>query len=244
MWLFRRCLECVALANRFDHAAECHLWFSCLGSKKGSASEITLLLFQKMERGIEFVKHFRAHMGNIQNIAVNSTGSLLATISNDKSMKIFDVVNFDMINMMKLTFTPQTCEWIHSAGEPLATIAVSDRDSPSIMVYDGRGSSVPLKTLDSLHHKPVVIMRFNPVFNTVISIDKVGIVEYWHGEVGDYKFPKETVEFEFNSDTDLFAFATAKCIPTGMDVSQDGRFVATMASDRKVRIFRYCDDVG
>ena len=51
---------------------------------------------------LEFVKHFRAHLGNIQDIALNHNGTLLATVSNDKMAKIFDVVNFDMINIIKL----------------------------------------------------------------------------------------------------------------------------------------------
>ena len=51
---------------------------------------------------LEFVKHFRAHLGNVQDIALNHNGTLLATVSNDKMAKIFDVVNFDMINIIKL----------------------------------------------------------------------------------------------------------------------------------------------
>lgn len=50
--------------------------------------------WKKQEIGIEFVKHFRTHLGNVQAISVNSTGTLLASISNDKSLKVFDVVNF------------------------------------------------------------------------------------------------------------------------------------------------------
>lgn len=50
--------------------------------------------WKKQETGIEFVKHFRGHLGNIQDVTVNSSGSLLCTISNDKSLKVFDVVNF------------------------------------------------------------------------------------------------------------------------------------------------------
>jgi peptidylprolyl isomerase domain and WD repeat-containing protein 1 len=37
-----------------------------------------------------------------QDIAINHNGTLLATVSNDKTAKVFDVVNFDMINIIKL----------------------------------------------------------------------------------------------------------------------------------------------
>lgn len=42
------------------------------------------------------MKHFRGHLGNIQDVGINSSGTLLCTISNDKSLKVFDVVNFGM----------------------------------------------------------------------------------------------------------------------------------------------------
>ncbi len=58
--------------------------------------------WKKHQIGIEFVKHFRAHLGNIQDIKMNHNGTLLCTISNDKHAKIFDVINFDMINVIKL----------------------------------------------------------------------------------------------------------------------------------------------
>lgn len=54
----------------------------------------------------------------------NFNGTLLATLSVDKTMKIFDVITFDMINMIKLDFMPYTCSFIHTDKEPLTTICV------------------------------------------------------------------------------------------------------------------------
>ncbi len=54
----------------------------------------------------------------------NFNGTYLCTISNDKSLKIFDVVNFDMINMMKLDFSPLTCTFIHSERDPISALCV------------------------------------------------------------------------------------------------------------------------
>ncbi|CAG2069188.1 unnamed protein product [Timema podura] len=50
--------------------------------------------WKKMEELIEFVKHFRSHLGPILDLSANSNGSLLCSISSDKSLKVFDVVNF------------------------------------------------------------------------------------------------------------------------------------------------------
>jgi peptidylprolyl isomerase domain and WD repeat-containing protein 1 len=41
-----------------------------------------------MQVGIEFVKHFRAHLSPIQQLLVNTTGSLLATLASDKAVKV------------------------------------------------------------------------------------------------------------------------------------------------------------
>lgn len=53
-----------------------------------------LKFWKKSDKGIEFVKHFRAHIGNIVSISVSADGLLLATIAVDKALKVFDVINF------------------------------------------------------------------------------------------------------------------------------------------------------
>ena len=53
-----------------------------------------LKLWKKQEVGIEFVKHFRAHLAPIVGIAASTDGSLFASIAEDGSAKVFDVVNF------------------------------------------------------------------------------------------------------------------------------------------------------
>ena len=58
--------------------------------------------WKKRPTGVEFVKHFRAHLGNVQELKVNHNATLLVTVSNDKHAKVFDVINFDMINVIKL----------------------------------------------------------------------------------------------------------------------------------------------
>nr|CAD7416807.1 unnamed protein product [Timema cristinae] len=80
--------------------------------------------WKKMEELIEFVKHFRSHLGPILDLSANSNGSLLCSISSDKSLKVFDVVNFDMINMMRLDYVPHCAEWIHSPGDAISALAL------------------------------------------------------------------------------------------------------------------------
>lgn len=67
------------------------------------------------------LNHFPAP---INALAVNANGTYLCTASSDKSVKIFDVVNFDMINMIKLDFEPKCAEWIHSPNDAISALAV------------------------------------------------------------------------------------------------------------------------
>ncbi|XP_058445696.1 peptidylprolyl isomerase domain and WD repeat-containing protein 1 isoform X1 [Malaya genurostris] len=193
--------------------------------------------WKKMEEGIEFVKHFRSHLAPINALAVNSTGSYLCTASVDKNVKVFDVINFDMINMLKLDYVPYRAEWIHNTGDAIAYLAVADQDSCKIFVYDGKGNNTPLHLLEKMHSKPVVLMKYNPVYELTISIDKSGILEYWLGARSDFKFPSKLVNFESKLDTSLYEFAKNKTIVTSLVFSQDGKKFATISTDRKVRVF-------
>ncbi|KAL7058377.1 hypothetical protein AAHC03_016469 [Spirometra sp. Aus1] len=74
--------------------------------------------------GLEFVKHYRAHLGAIHSLAISSDGELACTVSEDKTAKIFDVVNFDMISMMKLAFVPRVCCFVYTSNDASAAVAI------------------------------------------------------------------------------------------------------------------------
>ncbi|KAK7099694.1 peptidylprolyl isomerase domain and WD repeat-containing protein 1-like isoform X2 [Littorina saxatilis] len=190
------------------------------------------------EKGIEFVKHFRSHLGAVIDLGMSSNGELCCTVSDDKTAKVFDVVNFDMINMLKLGYVPSCCGWIYASGDPVAALAVAEKDTTTIRVYDGRGSEDVVKTLDKLHFTPITMITYNPVYNVAVSVDTSHMVEYWSGPRHDYQFPKN-IQWEYKTDTDLFDFLKCKAAPTGIAFSPDGKFMATMATDRKVRVFRF-----
>jgi len=194
--------------------------------------------WKKQEAGIEFVKHFRGHLGNIQDVSINVSGTLLCTLSNDKSLKVFDVVNFDMINMMKMPYVPGCCEWVHSPGDAVSMLAVSDSESGKIMLYDGNGTNTPIHTIEKMHAKPVNLIKYNAAYEAVISVDKQGILNYWTGEKHDYSFPKN-VNFDSKLDTDLFEFVKQKTYPVSLCFSPKGDIFATYGADRKVRIFKF-----
>ena len=55
---------------------------------------------------------------------------------------------------------------------------------------------------------------------------------------GDYGVPKN-IAFESKLDTDLYEFAKNKTYPISMSLSPDGKFMATIGEDKKIRVFRF-----
>ncbi|EDW61558.2 uncharacterized protein Dvir_GJ20247 [Drosophila virilis] len=195
--------------------------------------------WKKMDLGIDFVKHFRSHLVPVKTLTTNSSGTLLCSAATDQTAKVFDVVNFDMINIIRLGYTPLCSEWISSPGDAVQGLAITDSESNSIHIYDGQGGGDVLHTLDKLHSAPVVAMCFNLAMETVISVDRNGILEYWQNSRHDYKFPQRLVSFSSKLDTSLFEFAKNKTQVTGLAATPDGKRFAAISTDRKVRVFQF-----
>ena len=63
--------------------------------------------WRKVVQGIEFVKAYRAHLHPISSVSLSPNEERFATCCPvELSIKVFDVVNFDLINMIKLNFSP------------------------------------------------------------------------------------------------------------------------------------------
>ncbi|KAH9297785.1 hypothetical protein KI387_029467, partial [Taxus chinensis] len=172
--------------------------------------------WKKKPSGIEFVKHFRSHLGPIEGLAVSADGLLCCTISNDHSVKIYDVVNYDMMVMIRLPFVPGTVEWVFKQDDAKAKLAISDRNSPDIQIYDAHAGSTEPIISNKIHSGPVKVMKYNHAFDMVISADSKGLIEYWSPET--LKFPDKGVEFKFKTDTNLYDLAKAKTTVSALEV--------------------------
>ena len=141
--------------------------------------------WKKQQVGIEFVKHYRAHLAPITSMAASPDGVLLATTAADKGIKVFDVLAFDMINWIKLEYTPGACEFISGRGAARALLACASSEDAQVHVFDAvSDGSVALHTLRH-HTAPVLHMQLNTAHAAVVSTDTRGVIEYW-GNDGDF----------------------------------------------------------
>ena len=194
--------------------------------------------WKKVSGGIEFVKEFKAHNCEIRSVTVSADGRSFATAGADNTIKIFDVVTFDLLAMLEPEVQPKCVCFVHGTGSSYPLLAVSNETDGRIMIFDGRGENqTPLHTITGLHRKPVHLMAYNNSYDCVISADENGMVEYWQPS-GSYEKP-DTV-FEMKSSTSLFEFKKAKSIPSSITVSPTGTQFATFSfPDRKVRVFDF-----
>lgn len=51
-------------------------------------------LWKKQDVGIEFVKHYRAHLASVVGVSASADGGLFASVGEDGAAKVFDVINF------------------------------------------------------------------------------------------------------------------------------------------------------
>ncbi|KAF3040835.1 hypothetical protein E8E11_003703 [Didymella keratinophila] len=188
--------------------------------------------------GIEFVKEFKAHTGEICSVNASADGRSFATAGSDNTVKIFDVVTFDLLAMLSLDYSPRAVCWVHGRGASFPQLAVSSEDNSWIRIYDGRGENLePLHVLKTIHRAPVSLMAYNNAYDCVISVDNGGMVEYWQPS-GSFSKPADV--FAMKSSTNLFDFKKAKCVPSSLTISPTGHQFATLSfPDRKIRIFDF-----
>ena len=192
--------------------------------------------WKKQRQGIEFVKQFKAHLGRIVGMDISGDGSLLATISVDKTMKIFDVPTFDMIAIVRLDVVPGCVTWIYNEKCMYTKVAVSDAETTGISIYDARNTETPLG-MANVHTSPVTAMCYNAVFDIVISMDRKGMIEYWNPDT--YSLSHSEEHFESKLETDLFLLAKEKTVPQSVAISKDGSKFAIRSDDGKIRVFKF-----
>jgi peptidylprolyl isomerase domain and WD repeat-containing protein 1 len=174
-------------------------------------------LWKKMPAGLEFVKHFVAHIGRLHSLVVSPDGLKLCTSAADRMVKIFDVQSFDMANMIlteKATqispsegFVPgQLCWLVEGQSKIYSRVAVADLNSGAIRIYRIEEAGSEYGEV-SLHAAPVLCLATNLLHGVVVSADCRGMIEYWDAESLATPSYKQGVLFQRKMETDLYAIA-------------------------------------
>ena len=126
--LFLDCLPSCKLYEKSYMHKDVILWVLCssnTGFIATAGSDGFVKFWKKQSSGIEFAKSYRAHLAAVTCMTLSNDGRLLATCnSSERSIKIFDVSSFDMINMLKLEFQPETVAFVHGNNTPESVVAV------------------------------------------------------------------------------------------------------------------------
>ncbi|OLY85662.1 Peptidyl-prolyl cis-trans isomerase cyp15 [Smittium mucronatum] len=193
--------------------------------------------WKKKEKGIEFVKNYKAHLKPVIKLAQTDDGLYLASISSDQTMKIFDISNFDMINIINLDFTPSSVCWVKNKETSAWQIFVGHSESGLISRFSMEGSLVGEDI--NIHSCTVVLLAYNNKYDLLLSADESGKFEYWEMKEDKASLLPSDLPWNYKTETDLYIFQKTKSIPFCLDFSHDFESFATISTDNQIRVFDF-----
>ncbi|CAK9044987.1 Peptidyl-prolyl cis-trans isomerase CYP71 (PPIase CYP71) (Cyclophilin of 71 kDa) (Cyclophilin-71) (AtCYP71) [Durusdinium trenchii] len=233
------------------HLAVCSFatGFLVTGSEDGHVK-----FWKKQYEGIEFVKHYRAHLSKLLAMVMSQDGRLLATIGEDCALKLFEVTSFDMTCMIKLKFKPLQVEFVHKKNSPTSLVAVPGAPRSSVHILQPEsGKAEPLRTLEAgsealdgkgFSSGVVKADGYNPLIHACISADKTGAgaLELWDPDTLEMP-SKQTrpgrLRFEIKSETHMYELRKNQTSAISFSNSADSSMFVMVCEDGRLRVFRY-----
>mmetsp|Transcript_35664 Transcript_35664/g.83456 ORF Transcript_35664/g.83456 Transcript_35664/m.83456 type:complete len:625 (-) Transcript_35664:66-1940(-) len=206
------------------------------------SSDGHIKFWKKQPEGIEFVKHYRAHIGTLLGMVLSQDGRLLATIGEDSAVKLFEVCSFDMTCMVKLKDKPLAVEFVHKKDTPAILIAVALAEKPEVHIIAPESGKAEAVRVLSVHSSPVHALKYNAWLHACISADKDGALELWDPDT--LSMPTAAshpgkLAFAFKSDTHLYELKKNQTHAVSLSVSGDGKMFVAVCDDGRLRIFRF-----
>jgi len=196
--------------------------------------------WKKVFHLIEFVRQFKAHKGLINGASLDTNHHKLVTVSeSDMTMKIFDVLNFDMINHITINFPPWTICYYKKPGFDSQFICVSSTKNGEIYLYEDDPNPKDEPKVIEIHSAPVNQIKFNHKFGTMISSDINGFIEYWDPNTLDIPSSEGIVSFKSKFQTDLFFMVKNKTWALSITISPSGKLWGLMTKDRRILLFDF-----
>lgn len=183
------------------------------------------------------MKAFRAHLQAISSVSLSANEERYASCCpQEQTIKVFDVLNFDLMNMIKLNFTPMHICFVHKASSFAAILAVSDKETPalrlvraeqSLVERKSEGAQVVMRLKNDLHEEPISMIKFNKYGNYALSFAGV-IPEVWDPETLEVP-----ASIEMMSATDLYELCEMKVVAAEFTA----KYLVVLTLDQKLILF-------
>ena len=211
--------------------------------------------WKKTLTGIEFAKAYRAHLSAILAVAISFDGLRLATVGEDQTIKYFDIQNFDMVDITKLSIHPgPTAVWCYANSASKPYLAISEQGTPLIYLYNADNANNPPEII-KLHTSPILTMQYSNKYDIVISADAKGMIEYWSANddinngnstsltsttiTKSYRPRAGILQFSSKLETDLFELAKLRILPMTITIDQQSLFFVITATDKRIRLYQF-----
>ena len=151
-------------------------------------------------------------------------------------MKLFDVVNFDIMHMAKLGFIPTVCEFVNKVSSFSPLLAIGEQGQPTIRIINAEqvpegANTVVTTNLEDIHDAPVRLIKFNRHLNLVVSTDQAGYIEIWDPESHEMPESDGRLGFDLMSDTDYLDLTAKETYALAMELSSDGKLLVIYGKD-------------
>ena len=199
------------------------------------SSDGVIKFWKKTYKGIEFAKQYRAHVSPISSILFSQCGLKMASISSSEAVvKLYDTLSLDMIDKIQLKENPISIELGRTRQHPDPVLIISTHSG---LFKVDLAKSLTIEPLD-LHTSKVLIIKYNPTFESYISIDDLGIIEIWDQDSS--ALPSHLL-FSSKLKTDLYHLAKNKESALSLSISPNGNLFCIYSSSRTFYVFRYLD---
>ena len=150
----------------------------------------------------------------------------------DLTIKVYDALSLDMIDKILLKDLPICVDIAQDFSNPEPYLVISTVNNLFVHLF---GISLEMKPMD-IHASKVIIVKYNFKYQSCISIDDSGIIEYWDINTGELP---TGLDFEYKVQTDLYSLAKAREIPISLTISPNHEYFCIYTNNRNFQIFEF-----
>lgn len=213
---------------------------------------------------IEFVKQYRAHIGSIDHLVLSYDEALaVSCCSHEQAVKIFDVLNFDMISMHKFKYIrPARLAFCYSQTLDRKILVASCQITGRLEWIDTEFLRYEIDLNDSLDKETRLVeetaeeksarkmreegndftkigessincLLYHPYDRTLLTMHLDGCINFV--DVDSRQISKRKLK----NHPDLFNLQKEGIFPLSASITDDGKQFAVSCSDNTIRIFSY-----